>query len=133
MIGLNPYAIGGAALILLSASTGSYVLGRTHMANERDAQALEQIQAIERARDAGVERVRIAAAAVAEAQTHQSTEFREITRETVKIVDRPILRTVCGDAESVRLFDRAAAAANRGLTSAPPFTPAGATQNAAQR
>lgn len=133
MIALNPYAIGGAVAVLLASSTGSYFLGRTHMANARDAKAFEQIQKIEKARDAGVERVRLSAAAVADAQTHQTTDFREITRETVKIVDRPVYRSVCADVDGVGLLDRAHAAANRGFAGAPAFTPTGASEDAAQR
>lgn len=130
MIALNPYAIGGAVAVLLASSTGSYLLGRTHMANARDAKAFEQIQKIENARDAAVERVQIAAAIVAESQTQQAVEFREINRETVKIVDRPVYRNICADADGVQLLDRAAAAANRGLAGAPPDRASGASQDA---
>ncbi len=49
---------------------------------------------------------------------YQSAEYarqdtvREIYRETQSIIDRPVYRNVCIDADGVGLLDRAAAAAN---------------------
>lgn len=53
----------------------------------------------------------------AEADVHRETIVREITREVPKIIDRPVYRNVCVDADGVRLIERAVDAANgRGAT-----------------
>jgi hypothetical protein len=48
----------------------------------------------------------------AEANVQRETLVREITREVPKIIDRPIYRNVCIDADGVRLISRAVDAAN---------------------
>lgn len=50
--------------------------------------------------------------AAAEANVQRETIVREITREVPKIIDRPVYRNVCVDADGVRLIDRAVDAAN---------------------
>ena len=51
-------------------------------------------------------------------QRHQSTEqarqadVREIYHESQKVIERPVYRNVCVDADGVGLLDRAAATAN---------------------
>ena len=44
----------------------------------------------------------------------RETIVREITREIPKIIDRPVCRNVCFDADGVRLLERAVIAANGG-------------------
>lgn len=52
------------------------------------------------------------------ANVERETIVREITREVPKIVDRPVYRNVCVDADGVRLIERAVDAANgRGAAS----------------
>lgn len=57
----------------------------------------------------------------ASAQQHQVAEYarqgavREIYHESQKVIERPVYRTVCLDADGVGLLDRAAATANREL------------------
>ena len=48
----------------------------------------------------------------AAANVERETIVREITREVPKIVDRPVYRNVCVDADGVRLIERAVDAAN---------------------
>ncbi len=56
-------------------------------------------------------------AKAAVADVRRETIVREITREVPKIIDRPVYRSVCIDADGVRLLDRAVEAANgRGAT-----------------
>lgn len=73
----------------------------------------------------------------ATAQQHQAAEYarqsnvREIYHESQKIIERPVYRNVCIDADGVRLLDAAAATAN-GADLAPASGPAaGAAQGAA--
>lgn len=52
--------------------------------------------------------------AAVEASTRRETIIREIVRDTPKIIERPVYRNICVDADGVRLLDRAVAAANGG-------------------
>lgn len=122
-----PYAL-AAALI-----AGAYAQGRSDGRAVMAAKALDQIERVQIAADKARIRIDAVALRAADAQGVQSVEFREINRETVRIIDRPILRTVCGDAESVRLLDRAHAAANRGLAASPSDASTGVAQNATER
>lgn len=64
------------------------------------------------------ERAKLQAQIDASAQQHQATEYarqgavREIYHESQKVIDRPVYRNVCLDADGVGLLDRAAATAN---------------------
>lgn len=72
-----------------------------------------------------------AAAAVANVQ--RETIVREITREVPKIIDRPVYRNVCVDADGVRLIERAVEAANgRGAPGGGTAGAAGGVQPAAR-
>lgn len=53
-------------------------------------------------------------AKAAEADVQRETIVREITREVPKVIDRPVYRNVCVDADGVRLIERAVEAANGG-------------------
>lgn len=61
-------------------------------------------------------------AELAEAEVVRETIVREITREVPRIIDRPVYRNVCVDADGVQLIRRAVGAANGG---APGGGPAG--------
>lgn len=67
-------------------------------------------------RDKQIVEVQAQDAKAAEADVHRETVVREITREVPKIIDRPVYRNVCVDADGVRLLDRAVDAANGGGT-----------------
>lgn len=126
----NPYALIGAGLLFLLAVGGAYFQGRSDGRAVVNAQAL---RAMKKGLDAlEARRVQIDAlnSKLATAQTAQSTETREIFHESVKIVDRPVYRTTCGDSSAGGLFDRARANANRAPASEPAFTPAGAASHA---
>jgi|GEM_PF-701983 len=49
-------------------------------------------------------------------ESQRQTATREIHRETERIVETPVYRTVCVDADGVRLLDQAAAVANGDLS-----------------
>ncbi len=64
------------------------------------------------------ERAKLQAQIDASSQQHQAAEYarqgavREIYHESQKVIDRPVYRNVCLDADGVGLLDRAAATAN---------------------
>lgn len=126
----NPYALIGAGLLFLLAVGGAYFQGRSDGKAQRDAASLKLMQkatvALNKARDA----IDVVSGQHAAASAAQSTETREIYHESVQIIDRPVFRTVCGDADAVRLLDRAAANSNRGLTGISAQPTAGASADA---
>jgi hypothetical protein len=126
----NPYTLIGAGLLFLLAVSGSYLKGRSDGRAVVNAQAM---RAMKKGLDAlEVRRVQVdhLNGQLASAQSAQSTETREIFHESVKIIDRPVYRTICGDADAGRLFDRARTNANAQLAGEPAFTPARASSNA---
>ncbi|ATI79457.1 hypothetical protein [Sphingobium yanoikuyae] len=81
--------------------------------------AAQEQAAQKRADDAReAERTRLQAQIDASAQRHQAAEYarqgavREIYHESQKVIERPVYRNVCLDADGVGLLDRAAATAN---------------------
>jgi hypothetical protein len=122
MIGRSHLALVGALAACL-AGIGGFAYGtRVGIAQEEAAQ--------KRADDAAdAEREKLQGQIDAGAQAHQSAEYnrqahvREIYHETQKVIERPIYRNVCIDADGIGLLDRAAAVANgKGLS--PPVSAA---------
>jgi hypothetical protein len=114
--------IGAAALLLALV----YLAGDRAGANRviaRDAKAAARIQA------AG-ERVLKAAQAIDQAaaarDVARAAEFRSIYVEVPRVVDRPVYRNACVDADGVRLLERAVAAANGAVEPAGGGTAGGA-------
>lgn len=106
---LMTYAKIGGAIALVG---GAYFLGDSSGANRviaRDAKAFARVEKARIAIEADLGRLRVAAAG---RQQEQRTIFREIYRDIPTIVERPVYRTICGDADGVRILDRAADAAN---------------------
>lgn len=111
MIGRSHLAL-AAALAACAAGIAGFVYGtRVGVTQEQAAQ--------KRAHDAAeAERAKLQGQIDASAQAHQAAEYtrqakvREIHRETLKVIDRPIYRNVCIDTDGVGLLDRAAAIAN---------------------
>jgi predicted lipid-binding transport protein (Tim44 family) len=99
----------GAAIAI---GSGGYALGDRAGANRvlaREAKlAGRVVAATERIRSA-TDRI---AAAVAAGRNEKVTLERTIYRDAIKIVDRPVYRVICVDADGVRLLDRAQAVAN---------------------
>lgn len=127
MIGLSHLALAGALAACL-AGIGGYVHGtRVGVAQEQAAQARADAAA-------AAERTRVQGQIDAVGTAHQESEYgrqvevREITRESQKIIERPVYRDVCIDTDGVGLLDRAAAVAN-GAASVQPS--AGSTGGAA--
>lgn len=111
MIGFSHLALAGA-LAACVAGIGGFAYGtRIGAAQEQAAQ--------KRADDAAeAERARLQGQIDAGAEAHQSAEYarqanvREIYHETQKVIEHPVYRNVCVDADGVGLLDRAASIAN---------------------
>lgn len=106
------YVGAGALALAALAGLGGYAHGVDVGSQRERAATFEQVNKANEARDRL--RVQIEQAAILHLEADQSrqTTQREIVRESVKIVDRPVYRTVCIDGDGVRLLDRAADAAN---------------------
>lgn len=108
----------GAAIGLL-ALIGAFFYGRsTGIDHERAKYAKAMAKAavaLDKSRRA-IDRV---SGQLQEARNAQDNDFRVIQREVPTIISRPVYRNRCVDADGVSLLDRAVAAANRGLASAP--------------
>lgn len=118
MIGTGHLALAGALAACLAGISGFAYGTRVGAAREQAAQKRADAAA-------EAERAKLQGQIDASAQAHQSAEYtrqakvREIHRETLKVIDRPVYRNVCIDADGVGLLDRAAAAANgKGVTGA---------------
>ncbi|MEO7469417.1 MAG: hypothetical protein ABIV36_20605 [Sphingobium limneticum] len=111
MIGKS-YIVLAAALAACAAGMGGFLYGTgVGVAQEQAAQ-----KRADDAHRAAVEKLqRQIDASTVRAQTAEYARqgnVREIYHESQKIVDRPVYRNVCVDADGVGLLDRAAATAN---------------------
>ncbi|SLK09618.1 hypothetical protein [Novosphingobium mathurense] len=111
MIGASHLALAGALAACLSGIGGFAYGTRIGLAQERAAQ--------KRADDAAdAVRRKLQGQIDASAERAQAAEFarqssvREIYHESQKVIERPVYRNVCIDADGVRLLDRSAAIAN---------------------
>ena len=98
-----------AAIALLA---GAYAFGRSDgSAIERDAQAKVDA-ATSKLREERQQLVDQLAGAAAAQETKAFGQMRELVRESHTIVERPVYRNLCVDADGVRILDAAAALAN---------------------
>ena len=106
----------GGLVVAIAIGGGGYAIGDSAGANRvlaRNAAAFARITvAADRIRTA-TDRISGAAAL---ARTAQVTTERTIYRDAIKIIDRPVYRSICIDADGGRLLDRAQTNANRQLT-----------------
>ena len=104
----------GLAIGVVLALIGAYFYGKHdgRTACERD-HAVAQAKA-DAARDVVIRTAQQEDQRAAEADVQRETIVREITREVPRIIDRPVYRTDCIDADGVRLIRRAVEAANGG-------------------
>jgi len=120
MIGLaipKAWLAGGGAAVLLASLTAShgcvYFKGRAAGAASVEAKYDKALAKARAALAKGQAKIDSLESATATARATQDQESRSITHETLRIVERPVYRTVCVDADGVGLLDRAAANANR--------------------
>ncbi|WP_333701174.1 hypothetical protein [Sphingobium yanoikuyae] len=105
--------------LALAAALASCLIGIAGFAYGIHAGTAQEQAAQKRADDArDAERAKLQGQIDASAQQHQAAEYarqgavREIYHESQKVIERPVYRNVCLDADGVRLLDRAAATAN---------------------
>ncbi|ARR55313.1 hypothetical protein HY78_18640 [Rhizorhabdus wittichii DC-6] len=115
MIALPPKALfAGAAAIALLASHGCvYVKGRGAGAASVEAKYAKAVEKANRAMAKAQTRIDAIGAVGASVAVAQDQENRSIIHETLRIIERPVYRNLCVDADGVGLLDRAAANANR--------------------
>lgn len=103
-------------LILLAAALagciGSFFYGVSVGKDRTEARFAKVERALRAAVDANISAAQASEAAAAVAAQQRGTVFREIHREVPTIVDRPVYRNQCVDADGVRVIDQAVAAAN---------------------
>lgn len=132
MIPLAWRIVGGLAAAA-AIGGGSYALGDSAGANRviaREAKALARITAAADRIRAATDRI---AGSTATGRTEQVTTERTIYRDAIKIIDRPVYRSICIDADGGRLLDRAQANANHGLTGVAAVVAGDAAPDAAER
>ena len=111
MIGRSHLALAAALAACLTGAAGFAYGLSVGAAQEQAAQ-----RRADAARDA--ERAKLQGQIDASTKRHQSAEYRRqnnvrtIYHDSQKIIDRPVYRTLCVDADGVGLLDRAAATAN---------------------
>ncbi|MHA3791439.1 hypothetical protein [Sphingomonas sp. YL-JM2C] len=115
MIALSPKALlaGGAAFALLATHGCAYVKGRGAGAASVEAKYAGAVAKANRAMAKAQTRIDAIGAAGAAASAAEDQENRSIIHETLRIIERPVYRNLCVDADGVGLLDRAAANANR--------------------
>jgi hypothetical protein len=127
-LGIPPWLIGAAGgLALLIAA---FLFGRsTGIDHQKAVYAKAEAKAVA-AMEKGRRAIDTVSGQLAEAQRDQSIETREIYHEATKIIERPVYRNICVDADGVRLLDRARANANRSFIGEPAGNTTGAASDA---
>lgn len=122
MIGQG-YLAAGALLMSVASGIGGYFHGLDTGTTRERHRADTAIQKANDDRDTLRGQIEKAALLHLQADQDRANTHREIIRESTKIVDRPVYRTVCVDTDGVRLLDRAAENANA-RSAGPPAQPA---------
>lgn len=120
------------AACLIFALFSIYQKGKDAGREQAEASYAKQLKAAEdkvKAREAAIEQ--IAFNQLLADQQRQSTH-QEIIRERTQIIDRPVYRNQCIDADGLRILDDIAANAHGEDPAASDDRPAAAAQNAAQ-
>lgn len=121
-------AAGIGALLLIA---GVFFYGRHVGYMECENDRLKAAAAAQEKREKQIVTAQAADAKAAEADVQRETIVREITREVPRIIDRPVYRNVCVDADGVRLIGRAVEAANGGAPAGRSASDAAAVPEAA--
>lgn len=110
----------GIAVGVLLALIGAFFYGTSvGKAKCQNAYAAAAAKAAKKA-DGNLETAQQNDAAAVEAEIQRETVVREIVREVPKIIDRPVYRNVCVDADGVQLIRRAVDTANSGSATSGP-------------
>lgn len=131
MIGMSHLALAGALAACVAGIGGFFYGTRVGVAQEQAAQnrADDKAEAVRQQLQGQID---------GSSERHQSAEYtrqanvREIYHEAQQVIERPVYRNVCVDADGVGLLDRAAATANTEGVGAPVGAAAEAAAGAAQ-
>lgn len=108
----------GLALGVLVALIGAFFYGQSVGKAKCEVAYARQADKARIKRDETIREAQQQDLVAAAANVQRETIVREITREVPKIIDRPVYRNVCVDADGVQLIERAVEAANgRGTAS----------------
>lgn len=107
----------GLAIGFLLALMGAFFYGQNVGKSKCERAHLAAQAAADRKREKQIVVAQDQDARLAEQDVQRETIVREITREVPKIIERPVYRNVCVDADGVRLIERAVDAANGGAAS----------------
>jgi hypothetical protein len=110
MLGPYRWLAGSLAVLLLLGS--AYAKGRSDGSALTHGKYAKAAKAMTDSNEKVAHAARLADAQLIAADQARQTEVREIIRVVPQIIDRPVYRTVCVDADGVRLIERATAAAN---------------------
>lgn len=131
MIGKSHLAM-AAALAACASGIGGFFYG-TSMGRAAEVAAQKRADdAADAVRQQLQGQIDAAAIAAQNKEYQRQASVREIHNETIKIIDRPVYRNVCIDADGVRLLDHAAATANGEGGTAPVGTAADAAARPAR-
>lgn len=129
----NWLVLAGGLAALLTSHALSYSKGESagrHKAEASYAKALREATDKLDAKSAAIERM--TSEQLLADQAREITH-KEIIRESVQIIDRPVYRSVCIDADGLRLLDQIAGNANGQNPAASAHTAAGTATGTAQR
>jgi hypothetical protein len=111
MIGKS-HLIMAAALAACASGVGGFAYGTGVGRNAEIASQRRADQAAAKVRDELQGQIDADAIASQSKEYARQQSVREINNETIKIIEKPVYRNVCIDADGVRLLDRAQALAN---------------------
>lgn len=102
MFGINPYLIIGLMIAALAIGAGGYAKGRSDGAAKCEMRIAALTKASQKAKDAEAAKAHTAAADLEKenADANEENRVREVV--VTKIVDRPVYRNTCFDADGLR-------------------------------
>lgn len=104
----------GLTIGVLLALIGAFFYGQRVGTQRCEAAHMKAAAAAQEKREKQIVTAQAADTKAAEADAQRETIVRKITREVPKVIDRPVYRNVCVDADGVRLIERSVEAANGG-------------------
>lgn len=119
MFGFNPYMLLGGAGLILVATTGAFFEGKHVAAGEfAQGQSTALAKAIQDGKDKG-QKINELETERQNLENLRQSAVREIYHDTSKIIERPIYRNECIDADGVGVLDRSQALASGHIASDP--------------
>ncbi len=130
MIGRSHLVL-AAALAACGSGIGGFFYGTSVGRDAEQASQRRADAAAAKVRDDLQKKIDAAATAAQSAEYQRQESVREIHNETLKIIEKPVYRNMCVDADGVRLLDHAAAIANGENRAAPLGTAASTATSSA--